>query len=111
MPSAEQLAAYEDRFPGFGERIMAMAEKSVTHELAQEESQAQLQREVLRSDQKRSFLGLWLGSLIILTTIIGGIAAIFNGHDTAGASIIAAVVGALAYVFSTTLNQGRRKEK
>lgn len=53
---------------------------------------------------------MWLGGGIILTAIGGGIYAILQNHDTAGAAVVASVVGALAYVFSTTLNQ-RRQER
>ena len=110
LPPIEDLAAYEEHFPGFGERILVLAEKRVLHDMEMEKAQMALEREVYTGDQKRSYQGMWLGGGTILTAIGGGIYAILQNHDTAGAAVVASVVGALAYVFSTTLNQ-RRQER
>lgn len=110
LPPIEDLAAYEEHFPGFGERILVLAEKRVLHDMEMEKSQLALEREVYTGDQKRSYQGMWLGGGTILSAIGGGIYAILQSHDTAGAAVVASVVGALAYVFSTTLNQ-RQKER
>ena len=110
LPPVEDLVAYEEHFPGFGERILVLAEKRVLHDMEMERAQLALEREVYNGDQRRSYQGMWLGGGTILTAIGGGIYAILQNHDTAGAAVVASVVGALAYVFSTTLNQ-RRQER
>lgn len=109
LPPAEQLAAYDDRFPGFGERIMRMAEKSLDHTMKMQEEELALEREIYRSDLKRSNTSLYLGSAIIFGTVAGGLTLVFLGHDTAGAAIVGSVVTALAFVFATSLNQKRRE--
>lgn len=57
LPPIEDLAAYEEHFPGFGERILVLAEKRVLHDMEMEKSQLALEREVYTGDQKRSYLG------------------------------------------------------
>lgn len=109
LPPAEQLAAYDDRFPGFGERIMRMAEKNLDHTMKMQEEELSLEREIYRNDAKRSTSSLHLGSTIIFGTVAGGLTLVFSGHDTAGAAIVGSVVTALAFVFATSLNQKRRE--
>lgn len=109
LPPAEQLAAYDDRFPGFGERIMRMAEKNLDHTMKMQEEELALEREIYRNDAKRSTTSLYLGSTIIFGTVAGGLTLVFLGHDTAGAAIVGSVVTALAFVFATSLNQKRRE--
>ena len=50
LPPIEDLAAYEEHFPGFGERILVLAEKRVLHDMEMEKSQLALEREVYSGD-------------------------------------------------------------
>ncbi len=86
-----------------------MAEKNLDHTMKMQEEELALEREIYRSDLKRSNTSLYLGSTIIFGTVAGGLTLVFLGHDTAGAAIVGSVVTALAFVFATSLNQKRRE--
>jgi hypothetical protein len=51
------------------------------------------------SSVRRSFWGLGVGAVIALVLICGGVYAILQDHDTAGATIITGVVVSLTAVF------------
>jgi len=113
LPSSQELARYDDRFPGFGERIMRMAEKDQEHIIAIELEQLAMQNRGIEyasrdalNEHRRASQGQILGFILMLTVIGGGTVGICTGHDWAGATIITGTLGVLGYVFRTRYSKG-----
>jgi uncharacterized membrane protein len=92
--------------PGAAERILMMAETQMHH-------RHQMENKVTSSDINRSYAGLLSGAVISLTCVIGGVTAIFLGHDTAGATVATASVAALAgvFVYGTGMRRAERADR
>ena len=77
IPSPEILEKYNSIIPGLAERIVAHAEKQSLHRTA-------LERKLLISNIRKSYLGLILGFLIGSLGVGGGIWLTFSGFNVIG---------------------------
>ena len=103
IPPPEILKNYDMVVPGAADRILLMAERQSAH-------RQDLEKRVIISDIKDARLGLWLGFLIGMAAIIGGVASGLLGKEITGAFIGGTGVIGLTSVFvygSVT----RRKER
>ena len=106
VPPPSILQGYEKLVPGSAARILAQAERQTDHRI-------HLEKTVVESDVRRSWVGLWLGFIISMTIIVGGCILVGLGHDAAGAGIATGGVAALAgvFVYGTTIRQRELRRK
>ncbi len=91
LPPPETLAQYNLTLPGAAERILAMAEK-------QQEHRQDLEKTTVYSNAGAQKQGLYLGFVIALVTIGGGIWLISTGKEATG---LAAVITPLCGLVGT----------
>jgi uncharacterized membrane protein len=77
IPPPDILAKYNSIIPGLAERIVAHAEKQSLH-------RADLERKLLISNIRKSYLGLVFGFLICSLGVGGGIWLTFSGFNLTG---------------------------
>src|ERR1035437_1951310 len=77
IPSPEVLAKYNSIIPGLAERIVAHAEKQSMHRTI-------LEKKLLMSNIRKSYLGLVFGFLIGSLGVGGGIWLTFSGFNVTG---------------------------
>jgi uncharacterized membrane protein len=77
IPPPEVLAQYNSIVPGLAERIVSHAEKQSLHRTA-------LERKLLISNIRKSYLGLVFGFLIGSLGVGGGIWLTFSGFNVTG---------------------------
>ena len=77
IPSPEVLAKYNSIIPGLAERIVAHAEKQSMHRTL-------LEKKLLISNIRKSYLGLVFGFLIGSLGVGGGIWLTFSGFNVTG---------------------------
>ena len=77
IPSPEILAKYNSIIPGLAERIVAHAEKQSMHRTL-------LEKKLLISNIRKSYLGLVFGFLICSLGVGGGIWLTFSGFNLTG---------------------------
>jgi len=84
---------------------MALAERQTSHRISMESA-------VIGSDIARSKLGLWLGFIVSVLTIIASAALVGLGHDVAGTTIATSLVVALTsvFVYGTAIRRSERRE-
>jgi uncharacterized membrane protein len=106
VPPPAILREYEQIVPGAAKQILDQAEKQTDHRI-------EIEKQVIRSDIRRSWSGLWIAGIISILSISGGILLVLNGHDVAGATIATASVATLAgvFVYGTKQRQQERVEK
>ena len=92
LPSPEILIRYNEAVPDAANRVIVMAENQAAH-------RQNLERKVIESDIKNSRTGLHYGLIIGLTTVIGAVICITNGHDVAGTIFGSAGLSSLVGVF------------
>lgn len=92
IPPPEALERYNDVLPGAAERIIAMAER-------QQEHRQDLERKAVYSDSNTQTTGVYLGFIIAMTAIIGGVWLAAKGMPTAGLVSIIAALTSLVGVF------------
>ena len=86
------LAKYEEVSPGLADRIVSLAENQSTH-------RQRIEAKVINSNVSSQTLGLILGALISLVTIVGGIYLILKGKDISGLAAVITTLASLAGVF------------
>lgn len=88
LPHPEHFASYERTAPGAADRILTMAEK-------QQEDRFKANAQ----DRKRSFVALWIGSILILLLIGVACVAILSGYPTLAGVLLTPIVSlAVIYV-------------
>jgi len=92
LPPPEVLEKYNQVAPGLAERIISMAEKQSTHRQG-------LERTVVESNAYVQKVGPFLGFIVAMTAVGGGIELILKGKDGYG---LAAIIGALASLAGTS---------
>ncbi len=85
LPPPEALERYNQVLPGAADRILSMAEQQSKHRQG-------LERIVVESNAHSQKAGVWLGFVVAMTAVVGGIALILYGKNVYG---LAAVLGAL----------------
>ncbi len=73
LPPSPMFREYEDVLPGAGDRILSMAERQAAHRQEWEKS-------ALRSAQRESTRGQWLGFLISIAALGTATYLAMNGH-------------------------------
>jgi uncharacterized membrane protein len=86
------LARYNDALPNGAERIVAMAETQSKH-------RQQLELQVINANCKSQQSGQWLGFIISMTAILGGVYLIHDGKSGEGLAAIIAALAGLTTVF------------
>jgi uncharacterized membrane protein len=76
-PTPEDLREYETIHPGFTDRILTLTERETDHRVQQERLQDSATIELARRGQAYAFV-------VVLTLVVGGIAAILTDHSIAG---------------------------
>jgi uncharacterized membrane protein len=92
IPSPEILERYNSIIPGLAERIVSHAEKQSLHRTA-------LERKLLISNIRKSYLGLVLGFLIGSLGVGGGIWLTFSGFNVIGVIFSSASLVSLVMSF------------
>ena len=92
IPSAVELARYNQVLPNAAERILKMAEEQSAHRRSLEGS-------VVKSNIRRSYIGTIVATVVLPLCVIGGLILVFTGHDTAGATIVVTALGSFAGVY------------
>jgi uncharacterized membrane protein len=103
LPPPEILREFDQVVPGAAERIMRMAEKQQDHRI-------RLESKVITSDTYRSWAGLGLAGFLGFIIVGCGSYLIFQGHDTAGATIITSTLIGLVTTFVHG-TRSRRQER
>lgn len=99
IPPPEILIKYNEAVPGGAERIIAMAEEQSRH-------RQHLEKTVVEANCTTQKTGPWLGFIICMTAILGGVYLITLGKSTEGLAAIVFALTALATVFVL----GRKKQ-
>jgi uncharacterized membrane protein len=92
LPPPEALEKYNQALPGAAERILTMAEKQGDH-------RRKLETKVVDSNVFVQKVGPFLGFVIAMTVVVGGMFLIVRGKDGYGLAAIIAALGSLAGVF------------
>ncbi|TVS20369.1 MAG: DUF2335 domain-containing protein [Planctomycetaceae bacterium] len=103
LPLPSVLAEYDAIVPGSAERIIGWAERQSEHRMS-------LERSVVDSDIRRSYLGMGAGFTIALVFGIGGCIVAALGQPTAGATIATGCIVSLVSVFVYG-TRSRRQER
>lgn len=103
LPPPEILEKYGQIIPNGAERIMVMAEAQSAH-------RRDLEKTVMATDSRNSFLGLIFGLTIGLVTILTGGAIIYAGHAISGTLLGSAGLTGLVSTFIYGTQQ-RRQER
>lgn len=92
LPSPQSLHDYDHALPGAADRIISMAEREARHRHA-------VEHRMLDIHGRNSTLGICAGGLIGLSAILGGVHAVVQGADLAGAGVALTGLAALVGVF------------
>ncbi len=92
LPPPEALERYNQVLPGAAERILAMAESQQVHRQG-------LERTVVASNTRAQNRGPWLGFIVAMTAVLGGIFLIYSGREATGLTSIISALAALIGVF------------
>ena len=103
IPPPEVLQKYDEVLPGLAERIMKQAEAQTAHRI-------EMEKAVINSDIRKSYLGITLGFILGLVGIAGGIYLTSLGMISSGLFISGGALVSLvgAFIYGT---QTRRKER
>lgn len=99
LPPPEILTGYNSALAGGAERVVAMAEKQSQH-------RQDLERLVVESNCRTQERGPWLGFIICMTAILGGVYLIHTGDNASGLAAVISALGSLVVIFVL----GRRKQ-
>jgi uncharacterized membrane protein len=100
LPPPEVLERYNQILTGAAERIIAMAESQSSH-------RRELEKKVVNGNVFSQNAGMFLGFIIAMTAIIGGIWLASKGMTTQGLAAILAAIAAPAGVFVYAKHQQR----
>ena len=117
LPQSEELARYNEIIPNAAERILKMAENEQQHRFDVDSKQLAAQTlndenvykqnlKLLETAHRSDVLRICGASFTCLVIIVAGIATIFKGYPTQGASIICTtVVGIIASYLGKSLKK------
>ena len=100
LPPPDVLAKYNDALPGAAERIVSMAERQSAH-------RQDIEKIVVSSNAHAQKVGPYLGFVVAMTAVGGGIYLMAHGDDVYG---LASVIGALASLAGVFI-YGKTKQK
>jgi len=106
LPHPDILAKYEQLDPGRAARILDWIESQSNHRM-------QLENQVVRSDGKRPWCGLFFGFVVAIFTVGAGAYVAVQGHPTAGATIATTVVVGLVgtFIYGSESRKHERSER
>lgn len=102
LPPPEALEKYNQALPGAAERILAMAEKQQDH-------RQELEQKVVFSNAAAQKQGLYLGFVVAMTAILGGVWLISIGKEATGLVSIITAITSLVGVFVYGKNQQKKE--
>lgn len=92
LPSASELARYNDLIPNGAERIMVMAEKQLDHRV-------QIETTVINSEQKQATRGQIFGFLLVGALIVAGTVLGLHGQSIPAAAVFTTTILSVAGAF------------
>jgi len=101
LPPPEVLEKYNQAMPGLAERIISMAEQQGRH-------RQEIEKTVINSNAFVQKVGPFLGFIVAMTAVIGGIVLILKGKDGYGLAAIITALASLAGVFIYGKKQQRK---
>jgi uncharacterized membrane protein len=106
IPPPELLKQYNDIIPDGANRILTMAEKQSAHRI-------ELEKTVIRGDDRRANLGLVCGFVFGAIVVYLSYLLIRDGHDVAGATLGTADLVALVgtFIYGTRARRQEREHK
>lgn len=102
LPPPEILAKYNEALPGLGERIISMAEQQAKH-------RQNIEKTVIESNAFVQKVGPFLGFIVAMTAVVGGVLLVLKGKDGYGLAAIIAALASLAGVFIYGKRQQRKE--
>ena len=103
LPPAEELEKYEKIIPGVGQNLLSTYQKQVEHRI-------EIESIVIKGDNKRSWVGLFLGFIIVMSVIGIAYLLLSKGKSLEAFGTVILALGSLVSVFIRTLSE-RRKER
>ena len=91
-PTPEELREYEEIHPGFTDRILTLTEHETDHRIQQERFQDRSTFALAKRGQTCAFV-------VVMTLVLGGIAAIVTGHSIVGLAGLVLAAATLAGAF------------
>lgn len=104
LPPARELERYESVLPGAADRIIGMTEKEGEH-------RRDLESQVTKSNIVNARRGQWMGFVLALCIVAGGIALILADCSTSGVAVIIATLVSLVGVFVYGRHKGEKSLK
>jgi len=106
LPHPEVLKKFEEVVPGSAAQIIEQANKQTDHRI-------DIEKQVIKSDIRKSYLGLVFGFILGLVGIGGGIYAMILGHDVFGPILSGGTLASLVYAFiyGTKTRKEERSER
>jgi uncharacterized membrane protein len=101
LPPPEVLEKYNQAMPGLAERIICMAEQQARH-------RQEIEKTVVNSNAFVQKVGPFLGFVVAMTAVIGGIELVLKGKDGYGLAAIITALASLAGVFIYGKRQQRK---
>jgi uncharacterized membrane protein len=101
--SPQDLREYEAIQPGFTNRMLTLAERETEHRMTQEAAQDEATIRLAARGQMLAFV-------IVMTLVLGGIAAILTNHSIVGFAAVITAAAALAAAFVGPAILGRWSE-
>lgn len=103
-PTPEDLREYEAVHPGFTDRILTLTEKETQHRIELERLQDNSSVELAKRGQIFAFV-------VVMTLVVGGIAAILSGHSIVGFAGLVLAAATLAGAFVAPAIAARRSSR
>jgi uncharacterized membrane protein len=108
LPPPEQLARYEDVYPGCARQIVELAQHQATHRQT-------LERTHLERSFNHQRLGSTFGFVLGLGGLVGGIFLVATGHAASGLtmffSTVTTLVGTFVYGKERTIGERRQQRE
>jgi|SRR5271154_3497962 len=102
LPPPEVLEKYNQAMPGLAERIINMAEQQARH-------RQEIEKTVINSNAFVQKVGPFLGFIVAMTAVVGGVLLVLKGKDGYGLAAIITALASLAGVFIYGKKQQRRE--
>lgn len=113
MPSADELARYEDVLPGSAERFLQIHENQINLVETQAVHRQSLEKKVIWGDSARATAGMVIAALICFSGIALAYTLGIHGHDyLAGVILAVDLVGLTSvFIYGTNSRKAERKDR
>lgn len=92
LPPPEELAQYNNSFPGCAERIVAMAENQGAH-------RQRMESVVITGNNRREYIGQWMAFAIFAGALFFGWDLLKSGKEIAGYGAMITALGSVVGLF------------